>query len=159
MVTRDLYDMIYSNIKIPIVFDYHHHQFCTGGQTNKRLCTCCLYLGRHRPSSTLFSITLRRAQRPINQPQAHSDSYWSVPELYEYQCGCHARVQTQRARLTENATTNYRRSIKWKKSTTPLRPKKKLSKGQASMFTTYVTVMDTVESEVVRKFKKRCFGK
>lgn len=27
---QDLYDGIYSVIGIPIVFDYHHHQFCTG---------------------------------------------------------------------------------------------------------------------------------
>ncbi len=30
-------------------------------------------------------------------------------------------------------------------------------KAQASMFTTYVTVMDTVESEVVRKFREKMF--
>ncbi len=28
---KDLYDMVYSECGIPIVFDYHHHQFCTGG--------------------------------------------------------------------------------------------------------------------------------
>ena len=32
-----------------------------------------------------------------------------------------------------------------------------LKKAQASMFSTYVAVMDTVESEVVRKFKEKMF--
>ena len=29
--TRDLYNLIYSRTGIPIVFDYHHHHACTGG--------------------------------------------------------------------------------------------------------------------------------
>ncbi len=28
---KELYDGIYKRINIPIVFDYHHHRFCTGG--------------------------------------------------------------------------------------------------------------------------------
>ena len=28
---QDLYDHVYSVVGVPIVFDYHHHQFCTGG--------------------------------------------------------------------------------------------------------------------------------
>ena len=31
--TRHLYEYVYKVIRIPIVFDYHHHRFCTGGQT------------------------------------------------------------------------------------------------------------------------------
>jgi len=31
--TRDLYDRVYARTGVPIVFDYHHHQFCTGGDT------------------------------------------------------------------------------------------------------------------------------
>ena len=33
--TRELYDKIYKKIGIPIVFDYHHHKFCTGDQTEQ----------------------------------------------------------------------------------------------------------------------------
>jgi len=32
---RDLYEGVYRRVGIPIVFDYHHHQFCTGGQTEE----------------------------------------------------------------------------------------------------------------------------
>ncbi len=31
--TRDLYDKVYLRTGVPIVFDYHHHIFCTGGDT------------------------------------------------------------------------------------------------------------------------------
>ncbi len=30
---RDLYDHVYARTGVPIVFDYHHHQFCTGGDS------------------------------------------------------------------------------------------------------------------------------
>jgi UV DNA damage endonuclease len=33
--TNDLYNMIYSEIGIPIVYDIHHHKFCTGGLTDE----------------------------------------------------------------------------------------------------------------------------
>jgi UV DNA damage endonuclease len=33
--TNDLYNMIYSEIGIPIVYDIHHHQFCTGDLTDE----------------------------------------------------------------------------------------------------------------------------
>jgi UV DNA damage endonuclease len=33
--TKDLYHFIYEDIGIPIVFDYHHHKFCTGNQTEE----------------------------------------------------------------------------------------------------------------------------
>lgn len=31
----DLYEHVFKNTQIPIVFDYHHHQFCTGGLTEQ----------------------------------------------------------------------------------------------------------------------------
>ena len=33
--TKDIYDKIYHKTRIPIVFDYHHHRFCTGGLTEQ----------------------------------------------------------------------------------------------------------------------------
>ena len=32
---KDLYDMVYTKCGVPIVFDYHHHTFCTGGLTTE----------------------------------------------------------------------------------------------------------------------------
>ena len=37
--TTDLYKLVYGEIGIPIVFDYHHHKFCTGGQTEQEALT------------------------------------------------------------------------------------------------------------------------
>ena len=33
--TIDLYKLIHGEVGIPIVFDYHHHKFCTGDQTEE----------------------------------------------------------------------------------------------------------------------------
>lgn len=33
--TRDLYEGVYKKIGIPIVFDFHHHKFCSGDQTER----------------------------------------------------------------------------------------------------------------------------
>jgi UV DNA damage endonuclease len=32
----DLYEHVFKNTSIPIVFDYHHHQFCTGGLSEQQ---------------------------------------------------------------------------------------------------------------------------
>ena len=31
--TKHLHEYIHKVIRVPIVFDYHHHRFCTGGQS------------------------------------------------------------------------------------------------------------------------------
>ena len=33
--TRDLYEGVYQQIGVPIVFDFHHHKFCTGDQSEQ----------------------------------------------------------------------------------------------------------------------------
>ena len=37
--TTDLYKLVHEEIGLPIVFDYHHHTFCTGGQTEQEALT------------------------------------------------------------------------------------------------------------------------
>ena len=37
---------IHKRIGIPIVFDYHHHKFCTGGQTEQEALELAIYLAR-----------------------------------------------------------------------------------------------------------------
>ena len=34
---KELYDGVYSNIGVPIVFDYHHHRFCDGAGEQEAL--------------------------------------------------------------------------------------------------------------------------
>jgi len=81
--TRDLYEMVYRNINIPIVFDYHHHQFCTGDQTEQEaLALAASTWGDVVPVVHYSQSRSEEHNDPTIKPQAHSDSYWSVPELY-----------------------------------------------------------------------------
>jgi UV DNA damage endonuclease len=70
-------------IRIPIVFDYHHHRFCTGGQTEGE----ALQLA----ASTWYGVTpvvhlseSRRAEQKDEKikEQAHSDYIYNPVDNY-----------------------------------------------------------------------------
>ena len=81
--TKELYDDIYKRIGIPIVFDYHHHQFCTGGQDEEEaLLTACMTWGDVRPVVHFSQSRAIEHNNPKIKANAHSDSYWSKINLY-----------------------------------------------------------------------------
>ena len=81
--TKELYDEIYSRIGIPIVFDYHHHKFCTGGQDEEEaLLTACMTWGDIRPVVHYSQSRSIEHNDPKIRDNAHSDSYWTPINLY-----------------------------------------------------------------------------
>jgi len=81
--TRELYSSIYDQIGIPIVFDYHHHQFCTGGLSVEEALSLALSTwGDTRPVTHYSQSRSEEYKDPRIKPQAHSDSYWSTPNTY-----------------------------------------------------------------------------
>ena len=81
--TKELYDDIYKRIGIPIVFDYHHHQFCTGGQDEEEaLLTACMTWGDVRPVVHFSQSRAIEHNNPKIKANAHSDSYWNKINLY-----------------------------------------------------------------------------
>ena len=81
--TKELYDEIYSRIGIPIVFDYHHHKFCTGGQDEEEaLLTACMTWGDIRPVVHYSQSRSVEHNDPKIRDNAHSDSYWTPINLY-----------------------------------------------------------------------------
>ena len=72
--TQDLYEGVYKQIGIPIVFDYHHHKFCSGEQSEvDALALAVTTWGQIRPV-THYSETKRNADgSDYYKPQAHSD--------------------------------------------------------------------------------------
>lgn len=72
--TKELYEGVYKVIGIPIVFDYHHHKFCSGGQTEEdALALAVSTWGKIKPV-THYSETKRNADgSDYHKPQAHSD--------------------------------------------------------------------------------------
>jgi len=72
---KDLYDNVYKVIGIPIVFDYHHHKFCTGDLSEQE----ALELAMSSWPSDIVPVVHYSESRskeyedPKIRPQAHSD--------------------------------------------------------------------------------------
>jgi len=72
---RDLYDNVYKVIGIPIVFDYHHHKFCTGDLSEQE----ALELAMSSWPTDIIPVVHYSESRskeyedPKIRPQAHSD--------------------------------------------------------------------------------------
>ena len=61
---KDLYEGIHKRIGIPIVFDYHHYKFNTGGQTEQEALEMALSTWPDDiVSCSLFRISFRRKVR------------------------------------------------------------------------------------------------
>ena len=81
--TKELYDEIYKRIGTPIVFDYHHHKFCTGEQDEEEaLLTACTTWGDIRPVVHYSQSRSVEHNDPKIRDNAHSDSYWTPINLY-----------------------------------------------------------------------------
>lgn len=81
--TRHLYDYIHKVIHIPIVFDYHHFKFCTGGQTEQEALELAMSTWHGVKPVVHYSQDRSVEQNdPKIRPQAHSDSYWTAIETY-----------------------------------------------------------------------------
>ncbi len=81
--TKELYDDIYKQIGIPIVFDYHHHKFCTGGQDEEEaLLTACMTWKDIKPVVHYSQSRSEEYNDPKIRANAHSDSYWTPINLY-----------------------------------------------------------------------------
>jgi UV DNA damage endonuclease len=75
---------IHNAIKIPIVFDYHHHQFCTGGLSEEEalnLATTTWPDGITPVVHYSESKALHESDNKL-KPQAHSDYINSIPNTY-----------------------------------------------------------------------------
>ena len=81
---KELYDGIYKRINIPIVFDYHHHRFCTGGLSEQE----ALELAMSTWPKDIVPVVHYSESRSKEQldetirPQAHSDLINQLPDTY-----------------------------------------------------------------------------
>ena len=75
--TRELYDNIYKNIGIPVVFDYHHHSLHSGDQSEEEALDMALstWPVGIRPVVHYSESRSEEHNDPKIKPQAHSDSY------------------------------------------------------------------------------------
>ena len=105
---KDLYEGVYKRIGTPITFDYFHHKFNTGGQTEEEalklaattwptgITQCCHYSESRRKEKLDESI----------RPQAHSDIIYDKIDTY----GLEPDIVIE-AKLKEQAIFNYGKQI------------------------------------------------
>ena len=81
--TRHLYDYVHKVIRIPIVFDYHHHRFCTGGQTESEAPQLAASTWHGVTPVVHLSESRREEQRDNKiKEQAHSDYIYKPVDNY-----------------------------------------------------------------------------
>ena len=80
---KELYDGIYKRINIPIVFDYHHHRFCTGGLSEQEALE--LAMSTWGDITPVVHYSESKAEHQLDEtirPQAHSDLINQLPDTY-----------------------------------------------------------------------------
>ena len=80
-------DLMYIHHKtgIPIVFDYHHHQFCTGGLSERQALLLAVSTWRKSGVTPEVHYSESKALHEENsklKPQAHSDYITALPNTY-----------------------------------------------------------------------------
>jgi UV DNA damage endonuclease len=76
---------IHHRTGIPIVFDYHHHQFCTGGLSERQALLLAVSTWRKSGVTPEVHYSESKALHEENsklKPQAHSDYITSLPNTY-----------------------------------------------------------------------------
>jgi len=85
----DLYKLIYARIGIPIVFDYHHHKFCTGGLSEEYAMRIAADTWGDIVPVVHYSESRAEEQGdPKIKPQAHSDYVYNHIETYGQEVDC-----------------------------------------------------------------------
>ena len=81
--TKELYEYIYKEIGIPIVFDYHHHTFCDGGQSEREALELAISTWNGIKPVVHYSESRSLEQKdPTIKPQAHSDYVYNYINTY-----------------------------------------------------------------------------
>jgi len=81
---KDLYEGVYKKIDIPIVFDYHHHQFCTGDLSEKEALEMALSTWPKDIVPVVHYSESRREEQLDEsiRVQAHSDYIYNKINTY-----------------------------------------------------------------------------
>tara|TARA_R100000030_G_scaffold96966_1_gene85555 strand:+ start:69 stop:1016 length:948 start_codon:yes stop_codon:yes gene_type:complete len=83
---KDLYEGIYKKVGVPIVFDYHHHQFCTGGLSEQEALEMAMSTWGDIKPVVHYSESRRDEQKDDTiRPQAHSDYVYRKINTYGHE--------------------------------------------------------------------------
>ena len=83
---KDLYYGVYQHIGIPIVFDYHHHKFCTGDMTEQKALEMAIETWGNIKPVVHYSESRRDEKKDETiRVQAHSDYIYDKIETYGHE--------------------------------------------------------------------------
>ena len=87
--TKELYELIFSRIGIPIVHDVHHHGFCDGGLSQEEAISLAASTWGDVVPVIHYSESRPKEQGdPKIKPQAHSDYVYDYIETYGHEVDC-----------------------------------------------------------------------
>jgi len=82
---KDLYEGVFKVIGIPIVFDYHHHSFCNGGQSEEEALNLAVSTwGSVRPVVHYSESRSIEKKDDSIKPHAHSDYVYNLINTYNH---------------------------------------------------------------------------
>lgn len=100
---KELYEGIYKKCGVPIVFDFYHHKFCTGGLTEQEALELALSTWDGITPCTHYSESRRKEQLDESiKAQAHSDLIYEKIPTYGNEFDC-----VVEAKHKEMAVLNY----------------------------------------------------
>jgi UV DNA damage endonuclease len=101
---KDLYDLLYNEIQIPITFDSHHHKFCSGNMSHQDAAVLAASTWGNIPAGFHFASTINH-ESPDQMARAHAD--WIYEEITDYgtgawiMCECKAKEKAIQKYLKE----------------------------------------------------------
>jgi hypothetical protein len=98
---KDLYELLYKEIQIPITFDSHHHKFCSGNLTHEEAAKLAASTWGNVPAGFHFSSTINH-ESPTQMARAHAD--WIYEEITDWGTGAWIMVE---AKAKEKAILSY----------------------------------------------------
>ena len=81
---KDLHELIYTPIGVPITFDSHHHKFCSGNLTHYEAAHMAASTWGNIPAGFHFASTINH-ESPDQMARAHAD--WIYEEVTDYGTG------------------------------------------------------------------------
>ena len=93
---KDLYYGVYQHIGIPIVFDYHHHKFCTGDMTEQKALEMAIETWGNIKPVVHYSESRRDEKKDETiRVQAHSDYIYDKIETYGHDIDINGRSESK----------------------------------------------------------------
>ena len=106
---KDLHELLYKEIQIPITFDSHHHKYCSGNLTHQDAAVLAASTWGNIPAGFHFASTINH-ESPDQMARAHAD--WIYEEVTDYgtgawiMCECKAKEKAIQKYLCEGVMTS-----------------------------------------------------